>query len=339
MRKWLLAFLLMLALPVGAIAAFDYMLSPPSGAGRKEILVIKPGSGVSVVGDLLEAKGLVRSADAFGLWVRVKGLDRSIKAGVYAVAPAMGAKRIATLLVEGRGESERLTVPEGFSMRQIAAVLDEREAGSGDRFLTLAGNAHAFADEYAWLADLPAGASLEGFLFPDTYVVPPGAGHEKDLIRMMLARFQQVAIAAFEARPADFSLNMLQAVTMASIVEKEARHAVERPTIAGVFFNRLATRMPFGSDPTVEYVLRKHQGAKGLSFKDVAVESPYNTYKYPGLPPGPIANPGLASLEATLRPAKTPYLYFVARGDGTHAFTRTYAEHLATQRAILAGRR
>jgi UPF0755 protein len=339
MRNWFLAFMVLLAIPIGGIAAFDYMLAPASGSTRKELVAIKPGWGVSAVAAQLEKQGLVRSGDAFGLWLRVRGKDRALKAGIYALAPAMGAKGIAAVLVEGRGETDRVTVPEGYSLRQIAGLLEEEQAGAGDRFLGLAADPRGFIDEYPWLADLPADASLEGFLFPDTYVVAPGGGFEKDLIRMMLARFHQVAIPAFEERPQGHALTLLQTVTMASIVEKEARHADERPTIAGVFFNRLAARMPFGSDPTVEYVLQRHQGDKGLSFKDVAVESPYNTYKYAGLPPGPIANPGLASLQATLHPSRTTYLYFVARGDGTHSFTRTYQEHLASQRAIIASRR
>ena len=339
MRHWIIAFSVAACLPIAGIAVFDHMLSAPSDSPRKELVAIKPGWGVSAAAAQLEKQGLVRSGDAFGLWLRIRGKDRDLKAGIYALSPNMGAKGIASALVEGRGESDRLTVPEGYSLRQIAKLMDEHQAGSGERFSALAGDARAFVSEFPWLAELPEGASLEGFLFPDTYVVAPGATLEQDLIRMMLARFQQVAMPAFEERPDGYALNLHQAITMASIVEKEARHANERPTIAGVFFNRLAARMPFGSDPTVEYVLQKHQGAKGLSLRDVAVDSPYNTYKYAGLPPGPIANPGLASLEATLKPSKTPYLYFVARGDGTHAFTRTYAEHLATQRAIWAARR
>jgi UPF0755 protein len=339
MRYWLLAAVLLVGLPVSGIIGFDYMLGAPSASTRQELVVIKPGWGVSAAGSQLQAQGLVRSGDAFGLWLRLKGWDRSLKAGIYALSPSMGAKGIASALVEGKAENERVTVPEGFSVRQIAHLLDERQAGSGDRFLALAEDASHFRDEFDWLADLPQGASLEGFLFPDTYVVAPSSGFEKDLIRMMLARFHQVVAPAFDDRPAAHRLNLYQTVTMASIVEKEARHPEERPTIAGVFFNRLAARMPFGSDPTVEYVLQRHQGANGLSLRDVAVDSPYNTYKYPGLPPGPIANPGLASIQAAIAPAETPFLYFVARGDGSHAFTRTYAEHLATQRAIWASRR
>jgi UPF0755 protein len=338
MRHWFTALVVLAAIPVAGMATFDHMLGAPSGSAKKELVVIKPGWGVSAAADQLQAQGLVRNADAFKLWLRVRGKDRSIKAGIYALAPNMGAKGIASFLVEGRGENERVTVPEGYSMRQIAALLEEKQAGSGARFLAAASDATPYRGEFAWLKALPEGASLEGFLFPDTYVVAPAPGYEADLVRMMLTRFDQVVTPAYDDRPDPAGLKLFEAVTLASIVEKEARHAQERPTIAGVFYNRLATGMPFGSDPTVEYALRKHQGANGLSLRDVAVDSPYNTYKHAGLPPGPIANPGLASVQAVLAPDKTPYLYFVARGDGTHAFTRTYAEHLATQRAIWAAR-
>lgn len=339
MRYWLLAIVLVVAIPVAGLIGFDYLLGAPSASTKKELVVIQPGWGVSAASHQLEAQGLVRNGDAFGLWLRMKGWDRSLKAGIYALSPHMGAKGIASMLVEGRAQTERVTVPEGFTIRQIAAMLDEREAGSGERFAMMAGKASYFRKEFPWLKDLPEGASLEGFLFPDTYVVAPGGGFEKDLIRMMLARFYQVVEPVYNQRTGENGLSMYQTVTMASIVEKEARHPDERPTIAGVFYNRLAQHIPFGSDPTVEYVLQKHQGANGLSLRDVAVDSPYNTYKYAGLPPGPIANPGLASIQAALSPEKTPYLYFVARGDGSHAFTRTYAEHLATQRAIWAARK
>ena len=256
---------------------------------------------------------------------------------------------LAFWLLRDHGEPDALRLYGNVDIREVelafrqpgrltAMAFDEGDAVTPGAVMAQL-DATPYREEFAWLNALPAGASLEGFLFPDTYVVAPAPGFEKDLVRMMLTRFDQVVSPVYDDRPDPAGLKLYQAVTLASIVEKEARHAEERPTIAGVFYNRLATHMPFGSDPTVEYALNKHQGAKGLSFKDVAVDSPYNTYKHAGLPPGPIANPGLASVQAVLSPEKTPYLYFVARGDGSHAFTRTYAEHLATQRAIWAARR
>ena len=336
--NWIAAPLAALALVVAAWAGYNSQLGPTGHDTHKQLVVIKPGSGVSAIAHQLEHEGLIKSAWAFSIYLRTHGSDRTIKAGMYALAPAMGARGVADVLVEGRGENRRVTVPEGFSIRQIAEALDERQPGSGARFAALAGDANFFAPRFPFLAKLPAGASLEGFLFPDTYVIAPEPGYEADLIDMMLTRFSQVVLPAYEAA-ATHRLDLVQTVTMASIVEKEARHPEERPRIAGVFYNRLAAHIPLGSDPTVEYALHKHQGANGLSLRDVAVDSPYNTYKYAGLPPGPIANPGLASIQAALGPDTTPFLYFVARGDGSHAFTRTYAEHLAAQRQIIAARR
>ena len=335
---WIVMLLVVFGLPVGSMAYFEHLLGSPAGQGPRELVVVKPGSGVSAIADELEYRGLLRSSQAFSLWLRLKGWDRSVKAGVYAISPAMSGREVASLLFAGRGEDERLTIPEGLSIGQVASLLDGVALGSGPRFRDWAHSPADFEGEFPWLAKLPEKASLEGFLFPDTYVIARTEGFERDLVRMMLARFDQVVMPAFEARGEGHGLSLHETVTLASIVEKEATVPTERATIAGVFFNRLKLHMPFGSDPTVEYVLKKHQGAQGLSLKDVAVDSPYNTYKYPGLPPGPIANPGLASVEAVLRPEKTTFLYFVARGDGTHAFTRSYQEHLAAQRRIWAAR-
>jgi UPF0755 protein len=336
---WIIASLSLLALPLLAYGTFEWLLLPTSSAAKRELVVIKPGTGVAMIAHQLHESHLIRNELAFKGWLRVKGYDHAIKAGAYAISPEMGSKAIAEVLAEGKGLNTRLTVPEGFSLRQIAAALDKRDKGSGARFLVLARHAAYFRPEFPWLGQLPDTASLEGFLFPDTYVVTPGPDAERDLIRMMLGRFGQVAIPTFKTKKANSGLTLLQAVTMASIVEKEAVRPVERPIIAGVFYNRMATHMPFGSDPTVEYALQRHQDARGLTFKDVKIDSPYNTYVHPGLPPGPIANPSLASLQAALSPANTQFLYFVAKGDGSHQFTRSYAEHLAAQRAIVAAQR
>lgn len=340
MRRALIVILVLLfALPVGGLIAVEQLLAPPGADKTTRVVAIAPGTGVMAVASQLEREKLLRSGLAFALWLRWQGLDRSIKAGSYALAPSMGARGVAKALVGGYSENAAFTVPEGFSLKQIAARLEERQQGSAAQFLALASRRADFQAEFPWLSQLPAGATLEGFLFPDTYVLGPGAGHERDLVRLMLARFGEVALPTYQAERATARLGLFETVTLASIVEKEAIHAEERPLIAGVFFNRLKVRMPFGSDPTVEYALNKHQGERGLSLRDVAVDSPYNTYKHAGLPPGPIANPGAASLKAVLAPDTTPYMYFVARGDGSHVFTHTYAEHLAAQRAIIASKR
>lgn len=337
-QAFIVAFIVLIAAPLLAYVTFEWLLLPTSGVTRRELVVIKPGTGVAQIAHELHEEHLIRNELAFKGWVRLMGYDKAIKAGAYAIAPDMGSKAIAEALAAGKGLTIKVTVPEGFNVRQIAIALDHSNKGSGARFLAFTRHAAYFRPEFPWLGQLPEEASLEGFLYPDTYVVVPGADAELDLIRMMLTRFAQVALPAYEQHRKNAGLTLDQAVTMASIVEKEARQPQERPIIAGVFYNRMAAHIPFGSDPTVEYALQRHQGANGLSLQDIKVNSPYNTYIHPGLPPGPICNPGIASLEAALGPANTPYMYFVARGDGTHAFTRTYAEHLAMQHQILSRR-
>lgn len=335
---WILVCLLV-ALPLAGYGLFQFLLLPTSHAARRELVTIKPGMGVAAIAHTLHEEHLIRNELAFRGYLRMLGSDKDIKAGAYALSPDMGSKGIAEVLASGKGMFMRVTVPEGYSLRQIEGLLDHRVKGSGQRFAAYSRRAAYFRPEFPWLGQLPAGASLEGFLFPDTYVVAPGPDAEKDLIRMMLTRFAQVALPEYESNRKHSGLTLIQAVTMGSIVEKEARQPAERPTIAGVFYNRLNMHIPFGSDPTVEYALNRHQGAKGLSLADIKVDSPYNTYTHAGLPPGPIANPGLASLDAALSPANTQFVYFVARGDGTHQFSVTYAEHLKAIRAIASGHR
>lgn len=337
MRWVIVLFFVVLAAAGAGLATAERMLAPVSGSDRAQLVEVRPGSGVAVIARQLEKQKLIRSDAAFSLYLRYMGYDRAIKAGLYAIAPKLGARGVAEVLVEGRGMGTRVTIPEGLALADIAKIVEKHVPGGGARFLAYAGRPSAFREDYPWLQALPAGATLEGFCFPDTYVVTPGPGASADLLRLMLKRFEQAALPALQAPGS--SLGLYQRVIMASIVEKEAVHASERPTISGVFHNRLETGMPFGSDPTVEYALGRHQDARGLTFKDIAVDSPYNTYKHAGLPPGPIANPGLASIQAAVNPAKTPLLYFVARGDGSHVFTRTYQEHLAAQAKILASRR
>lgn len=328
--------LLLIGLLVGGLLLGSLTLGlGPAGPANapSRLFTVEPGSGVARVGQDLQRQGFIRSAWAFRVLTMLTGTEGQIKAGFYALKPSMTPREVLRRLVQGQSEAQRLTIPEGYSLRQIAGLLDEQGIGSGERFLSLASRAERFEARYSWLEALPEGASLEGFLFPDTYQVGGTRIPEEDLIGLMLSRFEQVGLKAWQAH-SDPPLDLFRTVTLASIVELEAQSPPERPLIAGVFYNRLRLRMPLGSDPTVEYALGWKQGSKGLSFKDVKVASPYNTYRNPGLPPGPIANPGLASLEATMQPQETPLLYFVARGDGTHHFSRTYAEHLEAQRRL-----
>ena len=172
-------------------------------------------------------------------------------------------------------------------------------------------------------------------MYPDTYFLQ---GVEKDLIEAQLKRFQEVVLPIWEKRPPSHPLDLHQTITLASVVELQGLLDRELPIIAGVFLKRLSIGMKLESDPTTEYALGWHQGAKGLSLKDIRIDSPYNTYRYGGLPPGPIGNPGIAAIKAVLYPEKTAYLYFVARGDGSHVFSKSYSEHLSAVRRIYFGK-
>ena len=322
------------ALAVLLVASTWLSVTPASGPGAEtRMFTVASGSGVGKVASTLKDQGFIRSALAFRMLAKLTGSESQIKAGLYALTPAMSPREILSWMVQGKAEQKRLTFPEGYSVRQMAKILEDQGIGSAERFMELAADPTRFQDRFPWLEALPDGATLEGFLFPDTYEYGGTQLPEDALIAVMLSRFEKVGLPAWQAEPAP-RLDLFKTVTLASIVELEAQSPPERPLIAGVFYNRLELRMPLGSDPTVEYALGWKQGTKGLTFKDVKVDSPYNTYRNAGLPPGPIANPGLASLKATLNPQKTPLLYFVARGDGTHHFSRTYAEHLAAQRRI-----
>lgn len=340
MRDWLRTLPLRAKLLVGGalvvlllgLLALPFLPAGRPGAAVRYVTVSAEGD-LYDLGVALQRRRVVRHRMSFALLARAMGATGRIQPGTYALSPGQSPFEIVQWLMEGRGQVLRLTVPEGYPIGRIAQLLESKGLGRAATFRALAGQPQKFRDRHPWLADLPAGATLEGFLFPDTYMFEGEQVDEALLIHQMLERFEAVIRPAYRRARAP-SMTLFEAVTLASIIELEAVRPEERPLISGVFQNRLRIGMRLGSDPTVEYALGRHQGRKGLSFKDIRIDSPYNTYRYAGLPPGPIANPGLASFEAALRPQATDYLYFVARGDGTHAFTRTYQEHLAAQRRL-----
>lgn len=328
-RPWLLRnrSIGLFALVVLLLAAFQF--APVSRPGAPDRYVTVDGqTNFYDLGTTLEKKRMIRNRFAFGLLGRLCGASNRVQPGYYALSPGMNSFQVLDWLIEGRGRQGKLTVPEGYSAARIAHLLTSRHIGNTERFLFLVEHPQRFALKHPWLKDLPPGSSLEGYLFPDTYGFAGNRISEEWLIDQMLTRFKAVLLNAYD-REAHPKLGLHDTLTLASIVELEAVRPSERPLIAGVFYHRLQIGMRLGSDPTVEYVLGHHEGARGLSLRDVRVDSPYNTYLHTGLPPGPIGNPGLASFEATLHPAQTAALFFVARGDGTHAFTTTYQDHLA----------
>jgi UPF0755 protein len=312
--------------------------TPEAEAPKQVRIQIPQGTPAQQIGRDLEAAGLIRSATAWNLWTRWLSLQNrqgGFQAGTYELSPTEPLGAIADQVWNGEVVQGSFTIPEGWSLQQMAAYFESRGLFSAQEFLAAASQVpHT---QYPWL---PTGIPhVEGFLYPDTYQFAGDRVTPQEVLQQMLSRFEQVALPVYRRQQQQTQLSLLQWVTLASIVEKEAVIPTERSRIAGVFTNRLQQDIPLGADPTVEYGLGIQQTPdQPLTLAQVNTASPYNTYLNVGLPPTPISSPGLPSLEATLQPEKTDYLYFVARYDGTHVFSRTLEEHETAQAAIQDGR-
>ena len=304
------------ALAAGAI------LACATPGGPTERVKIPPGASLRIVSDTLVAHGIVTHPRWFRFLARVRGMDRVLQAGVYQLPRKTGSWQVLTALTTGRVATVRFTVPEGLTVLELADLAQSRLSIPRDSLVRV-----AFDSSEAHSAGLPPGG-FEGFLMPETYQVPAGST-ARDLLRMMTQQFQEAWQPGWNARLDSLGLTLVQLVALASIVEGEARHAEERPIIAGVYWNRLRRGIALQADPTVQYAIQLKTGERKtrLYFKDYDTPSIYNTYLHPGLPPGPVDSPGKESLAAALYPADVPFLYFVARPDGHHVFSRTIDEH------------
>jgi UPF0755 protein len=315
----LTALILVIVIVLGAsYAAIQYYwLSPSEKFAPPREVTIEKGESFRQIAQALADAGVVRSEIALRLYGRISGTASQIKPGDYAFKGGERVPEVMRHLVRGDFVVVTITIPEGLTVHDIA----ERVAQTG---LVCEDEFEQAARDGAIVRALglrPLGA--EGYLFPATYKFSPHATTD-DVLAAMLARFYQILTPEVEVRMFAQGLDPRRLVTMASIVEKEAKAPAERPLIAGVFYNRLRLGMPLQSDPTAEYEL---DGVKDTAVNAVHTASAFNTYDFTGLPPGPIANPGLKSIEAALHPAQTDYLYFVARDDGTHVFSKSYDEH------------
>ncbi|MDR7483347.1 MAG: endolytic transglycosylase MltG [Armatimonadota bacterium] len=299
-----------------------WLLGPVDG-GEERVVVIARGASAWAIGRQLAEAGLVRTPASLVVAAALQRRLSALQEGEYVLRPSQSALEIADRLARGATRLHRVTIPEGYTVRQIADVL----AGAGlvdrARFLDVALRRGRTLGR-PWLAALPT-ESLEGYLFPDTYYLPRGLSEEA-VVGHLVDRFEAAVDASVRAAAAARGLSLHELITVASMVEREAQVPEERPVIAAVIYNRLARGMRLEIDATVLYALGQHKAVVTLT--DLAVESPYNTYRRQGLPPGPIASPGLAALEAAAHPAAVPYLYYVRRPDGRHHFSRTLAEHL-----------
>ncbi|HEX5724801.1 MAG TPA: endolytic transglycosylase MltG [Longimicrobiaceae bacterium] len=287
---------------------------------------IPPSSGLSAVTDTLAAHRIVRAPGLFKLYARVQGAARRLKPGVYEVPRGSAWGAVLDKLVSGDVVKMRLVIPEGWTLRQIAARMATAGGISEDSVLAV------LADSGAAARYGVPGPTLEGYLYPATYQFPLGSGPDR-MAREMVRAYRQVWTPALRARAQAMGMSEREVVTLASIVEAEARHWSERPTIAAVYHNRLRRGMRLEADPTVQYALGGRRAR--LLYADIrsVADHPYNTYRRAGLPPGPIGSPSRGAVEAVLNPAPGDFLYFVARPNGTHVFTRTLAEHNAAKRA------
>jgi UPF0755 protein len=281
---------------------------------------IPPHATLRVAVDSLHSAGVIGSTTLFRLYAKVRRGDRSIRPGSYALPRDIGWNGVLDALYGGKGLMRVVTIPEGFTATQVVRTVAQR--------LTVpAESVEAAIRDSSWRRrlDIPT-ESLEGYLFPDTYFMPEGST-ARDVVTMMTRRFEQIWQTQWTARLDTVGLSRHDLMTLASIVETEAKLPEERPVIAGVYLNRLRAGMLLQADPTVQYALPAHKPR--LFYKDLRVKSPYNTYLHKGLPPGPIASPGRPSIVAALYPADVPYKYFVAFPDGHHEFRATLAQHEA----------
>jgi UPF0755 protein len=309
---------------VGIAAVFE---ACGAGHGPNVRVTIPPGATMRVAAESLSRAHVISFARGFRIYASVSGNDRGIRAGTYLFHRDASWSYVLDALRAGKGLVHIVTVPEGFSLAQIESAL-ESKLGSAEDSIVAAGRDSALRKSL----DLST-PTLEGYLFPDTYIFPDGTT-PRAAVAAMVHRFEQVWRPEWTARLDTIHLSRNEVMTLASLVEKEARVPEERPVIAAVYLNRLRQGELLQADPTVQYALGKHVAR--VFYKDLEVESPYNTYKHKGLPPGPIASPGKPSIEAALYPATVPFKYFVAFPDGHHEFRKDLAGH---EKAVAQARR
>lgn len=301
-------------------------LAPPTAA----VVEVPPGASLHQVARQLESAGVVRSGLSLRLLARWHKQGGRIQAGTYRFQEAAKPSEILERLIQGDVEKVSLTIPEGFTLKQVIDRISAAGYGNAQRLAGLAGDP-------AFISTLKLDTtSLEGYLFPETYLFAPGIT-EKALLGMMVSQFHRHISGELLAAAKKQGLNLHQLVTLASIIEKETGQQDEMPLISSVFHNRLQRRIPLQTDPTVIYGIPGFDG--NLTRKHLMTPGPYNTYLNRGLPPGPIANPGMSALQAAAHPADTRYLYFVARGDGSHEFSTTLKQHNAAVRKYQLHRR
>lgn len=318
-----------IVLLIAGIAALIYIngLDKAYDSSKSDTInvTVEMGSTTEDIGTLLQEEGIIESSSDFKFFSKVKGYDGKYQAGTYALAPSMTLSEIAEIIISGKTNNITFTIPEGYTIYQMADKLSEEGIVDREKFVSLLTDGNF---SYDFLSDAQSGKNhLEGYLFPETYTVEFGAD-EETIINTMLNQFDTVFNEEFKARAEELGYSLNEIMVIASIIERETQVDEERGKVSSVIYNRLKEGMPLQMCSTVQYILGEQKEI--LSNADTQIESPYNTYINQGLPPGPICCPGLASIEAALYPDETDYLYFVVSDklDGTQKFSSDYNQFL-----------
>lgn len=330
-KQWLKAKWYYVALAAVAVPLVCFLLllhvwgnNKDFAAQGSHLIIVKEGMTTADIAVLLHEKKLVKDPAAFRLEARFKGLATKLQAGPYQINGGLSNSQIVDVMVKGRVKLLHFTVPEGYTVVKTAQKIEAEGLGSAENFIAAAKNYAPYT--YMQTDDTNVLFKAEGFIYPATYEIPVGLSEEKILeilVRQFDTEMQENKIVQLAE---ERGLKLREVVNLAAMVELEAVYAEEQPKIAGVFLRRLAIGMPIQSDTTIQYLLGAQKEI--ITYDDLKIQSPYNTYQNPGLPPGPIGSPSLAAIKAVLAPEKTEYLYFVAEKDGHHRFTKTYQEHL-----------
>lgn len=310
------------------VVGFVFMQIGPYKKGNdKDIVIdIPSGSSVNAISNILYENKLIKNEFLFKMVVKFSNKAPQIKAGKYLLTQDYSNNDIVNLLVSGKtyNDGVKITIPEGSTSKEITDKLVKANLGDKEKYKELVENPIEFYDEFSYLKEEDI-KSLEGFLYPETYYFDEESS-EKEILSAMLSTFNKKYSEKLKKRQEELDMSLQEVVNLASVVEKEAVLDKDRPIIASVFYNRLDINMPLQSDATIQYIFDERK--KIVTYKDLEINSPYNTYKNTGLPPTPVSSPGIKSIEAVLYPEDTKYYYFVAKMDGGNNYSETYEQHL-----------
>lgn len=327
MKKAAAIFLILIIISASLIRFVTFLQPVARNSDKVYTVNIDYGSTSKEVADLLHKKNIIRSPFAFNIVANILGYDNKLRAGYYEISPENNILEVIDIIKKGRVKTVKVSIPEGSTLKEIIHRFAEKTIYTKDDFLKSAKNINIQKSYFPEQFD-NIKFKLEGYLYPDTYRIEKKS-KPSQIYNLMLKEFEKKWLAKLKEKAEDSKFSISELVTIASIVEKEAKLVKEMPVIAGVIYNRLEKNKKLQIDATVQYVLplRKER----LLYSDLEFESKYNTYLYQGLPPGPISNPGSNSLEAVVKPDKNNYLFYFAKKDGSHVFSKTYQEHLQKQ--------